>query len=86
MKVQALCPGYTLTEFHHTMGIGRDHVPAAWWTSAGDVVAASMRGLERGKRVVVPGWRYKFYVSLLKALPGFVVRSLLLRFQGKHRR
>ena len=86
VKVQALCPGYTLTEFHHAMGIGRDHVPAGWWTSAEDVVDASLRGLARGKLFVVPCWRYKFYVFLMKALPGVVIRSLALRFQGKYRR
>ena len=85
VKVQALCPGYTLTEFHQAMGIGRDHVPAAWWTSAEDVVDASLRGLARGKPVVVPGWRYKFYVCILKVLPGFVIRSLALRIREKGR-
>lgn len=86
VTVQALCPGYTLTEFHDTSGIGRDHVPESWWMSAEDVVAASLRGLAHGKLVVVPGWRYKIYVFLLKALPGFLVRSLALRIQGKYRR
>jgi hypothetical protein len=86
VKVQALCPGYTLTEFHDTSEIGRDHVPESWWISADDVVAASLRGLARGKLVVVPGWRYKFYVVLLKALPGFLVRSLALGIRGKVRR
>jgi short-subunit dehydrogenase len=86
VKVQALCPGYTLTEFHHAMGIGRDHVPAAWWTSPEDVVTASLRGLARGKLFVVPGWRYKAYVVLLKALPGFVLRPAALRFRGRYRR
>ena len=85
VKVQAICPGYTLTEFHQAMGIGRDHVPAAWWTSAEDVVDASLRGLARGKPVVVPGWRYKFYVCILKVLPGFVIRSLALRIREKGR-
>jgi uncharacterized protein len=86
VKVQALCPGYTLTEFHDASGMGRDHVPSAWWMSAEDVVTASLRGLEGEKPVVVPGWRYKLYVFLLKALPGFLIRSLALRFQGKYRR
>jgi short-subunit dehydrogenase len=86
VKVQALCPGYTLTEFHDATGIGRDHVPAGWWASAEDVVAASLRGLARGNLFVVPGLRYRFYVFLLKALPGFVVRSLALRIRGKVRR
>lgn len=86
VKVQALCPGYTLTEFHHAMGIGRDHVPANWWMSAEDVVTASLRGLARGKLFVVPGWRYKFYVFLLKAFPGYLIRSLALGTRGRYRR
>jgi short-subunit dehydrogenase len=86
VKVQALCPGYTLTEFHDASGIGREHVPAAWWMSAKDVVDASLRGLARGKPVVVPGWRYKFFVFLMKMLPGFLLRSLDPRTRGKYRR
>ncbi len=86
VKVQALCPGYTLTEFHDRSGIGRSHVPAGWWMSADDVVDASLRGLARGKIFVVPGWRYKSFVFLRKALPGTVVRHLTLRIRGQHRR
>jgi short-subunit dehydrogenase len=86
VKVQALCPGYTLTEFHDASGIGRAHVPERWWMSAEDVVDASLRGLARGDRVVVPGRRYKFYVFLMKALPGFILRPLALRIQGRYRR
>lgn len=86
VRVQALCPGYTLTEFHDRSGIGRGHVPAGWWMSAEDVVDASLRGLARGKLFVVPGRRYKVFVFLLKALPGPVVRFLALRNRGQHRR
>jgi short-subunit dehydrogenase len=86
VKVQALCPGYTLTEFHDVSGIGREHVPARWWMSAEEVADASLRGLERRTLFVVPGWRYKFYVFLLKATPGFIVRQLALRIRGKNRR
>lgn len=85
VKVQALCPGYTLTEFHEASGIGRAHVPAGWWASADDVVDASLRGLARGHAVVVPGWRYKLFALVLKALPGFLVHSLALRTRGKPR-
>jgi short-subunit dehydrogenase len=86
VKVQALCPGYTLTEFHEASGIGREHVPESWWMSAEDVVDASLRGLARGKLFVVPGWRYKLYAFLLKTLPGFLIRPLALRIKGKYRR
>ncbi len=80
VRVQALCPGYTLTEFHEAMGVGRGHVPARWWLSPEEVVDASVRGLEKGSLYVVPGLRYKFYVFLLRILPGVLLRSLSLRF------
>lgn len=86
VQVQALCPGYTLTEFHDTSGIGRDRVPTGWWMSAEDMVDASFSGIARRKLIVVPGWRYKFYVFLIKAIPGIVLRFLALRIRGKYRR
>lgn len=69
VRVQALCPGFTYTEFHDVMGVDRNVVPKSLWMSATDVVAASLRGLERGKLFVVPGWRYKLLWALLRILP-----------------
>ncbi len=75
VRVQALCPGYTVTEFHDAMGFDRRHVPANWWTPVEQVVDASLDGLERGKLFVVPGWRYKFIVSLLRLIPRPVLHA-----------
>jgi hypothetical protein len=69
VRVQALCPGYTLTEFHDVMGVDRKLAPASFWTPVARVVDASLEGLKRGKLFVVPGWRYKFIVSLLRLIP-----------------
>jgi len=69
VRVQALCPGYTLTEFHDVMGFDRKWVPANWWMTAEEIVDASLEGLSRGKLVVVPGWRYKCFVFLLRLMP-----------------
>jgi hypothetical protein len=73
VRVQALCPGYTLTEFHDVKGFDRRQVPASLWTPVEKVVDASLAGLERNKLFVVPGWRYKFIVFQLRIIP----RSLL---------
>ena len=73
VRVQALCPGYTVTEFHDVMGSDRNKVPAGMWTPAEQVVDASLEGLKHNKLFVVPGWRYKFIVFLL----GIIPRSLL---------
>jgi hypothetical protein len=69
VRVQALCPGYTVTEFHDVIGFDRKGVPASLWTPAEQVVDASLEGLQRGKLFVVPGWRYKFIVLLLRLIP-----------------
>jgi len=69
VRVQALCPGYTVTEFHDAMGFDRRLVPASMWTPVEQVVDASLEGLKRGNLFVVPGWRYKFLVGLLRLLP-----------------
>lgn len=69
VRVQALCPGYTLTEFHDVIGFDRKRIPAIMWTPAEQVVDASLAGLKRGKLFVVPGWRYKFFVLVLRLMP-----------------
>jgi uncharacterized protein len=34
VRVQALCPGFTVTEFHDVLGVDRKVVPSAWWMPA----------------------------------------------------
>jgi len=69
VKVQALCPGFTYTEFHDVVGVDRSLAPKGWWLTAEQVVADSLRGLERGRLIVIPGLRYRLLVQLLKHLP-----------------
>lgn len=76
LRVQALCPGYTLTEFHDVMGFDRKLIPASLWMSAEDVVEASRRGLARGRLIVVPGWRYKLVVAFLRLMPRFLLHAM----------
>ncbi len=69
VQVQALCPGYTLTEFHDVIRVDRNSIAASLWTPVDKVVDASLEGLKRNKLFVVPGWRYKFIVALVRVLP-----------------
>jgi len=70
VTVQALCPGFTYTEFHDTMGVSREsRAPRSFWLNANDVVEASLDGLRRGKLYVVPGWRYKLLTAFATKLP-----------------
>ena len=58
IEVQALCPGFTRTEFHDSMaegGFDRSRIPDQMWMNADAVVAASLAALGNGKVLVVPG-------------------------------
>ena len=83
VKVQALCPGYTLSEFHDVAAMDRRAVPARLWMRAEDVVAESLRGLERGQRVVIPGRLYKAGVFLMNHLPRFLLDRAAVRQQRR---
>jgi hypothetical protein len=86
VRVQALCPGFTMTEFHDVLGTGRDFISRAWWMSAEDVVRASLEGLEKGKLFVVPGWRYKMLVAVVRMLPRGVLHFALTKGPASLRR
>jgi hypothetical protein len=76
VRVQALCPGFTYTEFHDVMKADRTQIPQGWWMPVDPVVDASLRALERDKLFVVPGARYRFLVFLLEWLPRPLIRKL----------
>ena len=69
VKVQGLCPGFTHTEFHDSAGYDQTLISESLWMNAEDVVSESLRGLDRGKLFVVPGWRYQILVFFMKHLP-----------------
>jgi uncharacterized protein len=70
IRVQALCPGFTHSEFHARMKVDVGNLPEWMWMSAGSVVETSLRRLERGGPVVcVPGLRNRLIVFLLRLSP-----------------
>jgi uncharacterized protein len=83
VKVQALCPGFTVTEFHDVLGMSRDSIAKPLWMRAEDVVEASLAGLERDALFVVPGWIYKLIVHLVPALPRAIRHPLVLHFSRR---
>jgi len=69
VRVLALCPGFTRTEFQERAGIDRGGIPAWLWLSADEVVRDGLRDLRRGRPVSVPDWRYKAAVFGLRYGP-----------------
>ena len=69
VRVQALCPGFTVTEFHSRPeqgGVGPDRFPRWAWGSAQAVVADSLRALDRGQAVCVPGFINRAIAALAR--------------------
>ena len=86
VRIQALCPGFTYSEFHDVAGIDRRTIPAALWTTAEDVVEASLAGLEQGELFVIPGWRYRLLVRLLRITPASWTRAGAIRYARRMKR
>ena len=66
--VQALCPGFTLSEFHDDPQYEKfrikERVPRWLWMTSGEVVEASLRALIKNQIVCIPGWKNKVIVTL----------------------
>jgi short-subunit dehydrogenase len=86
VRVQALCPGFTHTEFHDRMQIDKTKGIPTWaWLDADRVVRESLNAaFGRGPTVVIPGKRYKAVVFALRHMP-YWVRGLLQERYGRAR-
>ncbi|GHG60322.1 dehydrogenase [Sinomonas cellulolyticus] len=73
VKVTALCPGLTRTEFHARMGMETRGLPGWAWLSAPRVVSEGLRDNEAGKAVSIPSTRYKAVVAASKVLPARIM-------------
>jgi uncharacterized protein len=81
IRVQALCPGFTHTDFHNKMGVEKElnDNRLIFWTTPAMVVDASMKCLKKGKVICIPGFRNKItrYIGL------FFPKSLYYRITEK---
>lgn len=78
IKILALCPGFTYTEFHDANG-ARARVgalPKIIWMDAATVVRQGLAAVESGKRVYVNGWINFFLATLAKVLPSALASAL----------
>jgi len=80
VHVTALCPGYTLTEFHDVNG-SREQVSSAYpgwmWQSADQVARVGYAAVEANRVRVVPGWRNTLLAALPRLLPDALALSII---------
>jgi len=72
--LQALCPGPVHTEFGDVAGVPKDTLPEFLFASTAQVVDASLRGIERGEVVCVPGTVESLVSTVVDFLPRWLVR------------
>lgn len=76
VRIQALCPGFVRTQFHERAGIEMSSIPNLMWLEVDDVVEASLKDLEDGKIISVPGIQYKVLTTAGRLIPKSAVRKI----------
>lgn len=72
VKVMALCPGFTKTEFHQRMQVTRGE--GFMWLEADFLVRKSLEDFDKGRAYSVPGAQYKTVRLLTRAIPNRALR------------
>lgn len=84
ITLQALCPGFVRTEFHQRAQMDVSRIASSMWLNADDVVAESLRDLEKGSIVSIPGRRYRTLVMAGRLLPPKMVGLISSRSARKY--
>jgi uncharacterized protein len=83
VRVLALCPGYTRTEFHQRAGINMSKIPRWMWLDADDVAREGLRDLRKGKLVSIPSWKYKLAVFGMRHTPRRLLQAAARDTRGR---
>jgi short-subunit dehydrogenase len=76
IRVTALCPGPTKTEFGEVAGFGDNSAFDRFSTDVASVVRAGLKGLESNRAVVVPGLLNKVGAASTRFVPRPLVRKI----------
>jgi uncharacterized protein len=85
VTVMALCPGYTVTEFHSRANIDESAVPKFMWLDVESLVKAALRDFRKGRAVSTPSLRYKFLGLIMRSVPRWVMRRANVGLSGRTR-
>jgi len=87
IKIQALCPVFTPTSFHES--IDRDlsfmkNIPDFFWTPVDDVIKSSLKGLNSGNVICIPG-RFNKLIYWFNKQPFFsmLIHRITLRLNNR---
>jgi short-subunit dehydrogenase len=86
IKVSALCPGFTRTEFHQRGRMSMKGLPNFMWLNSDKLVAKAWSDALKGKAVSIPGWQYQILVFVIQSLPRSIIRKVGMNLRAKQRK
>lgn len=86
VKISALCPGFTQTEFHQRGRMSMKGLPSFMWLNSDKLVAKAWSDAVKGKAVSIPGWQYQLLVFVIHSLPRSVIRRVGMNLRAKQRK
>lgn len=85
IKISALCPGFTRTEFHERGRMRMNGLPNFMWLSADRIVSQAWKENQNGKVLSVPGWQYLILSTVSRFGPRPLVRKLGMNVRVRQR-
>ncbi|MBM3655741.1 MAG: SDR family oxidoreductase [Actinobacteria bacterium] len=86
VKILALAPGYTRTEFHQRGNMNMSGLPNRLWLTSEKVVEDAWKAALGGKVICVPGRQYQVISKLARYAPRPLVRKLGMNIRLRGRR
>ena len=86
VRVCALCPGFTRTEFHQRGRMRMTGLPPFLWLSADRVVADAWKDAHDGKALSIPGMQYRLISFFARYAPRPYVRKIGMNLRSRQRK
>ena len=86
IKISALCPGFTRTEFHQRGRMSIKGLPSFMWLDSDKLVAKAWSDALKGEAVSIPGWQYQLLVFVIHSLPRSIIRKVGMNLRKKQRK
>jgi len=84
VTVTCLCPGPVKTNFQRRAYLeGTRVVNSPLFVDVRDVARIGYEGMNRGKRIVIPGWKNRVGVEMLRISPRATVTKVVRKIQEK---
>jgi short-subunit dehydrogenase len=85
IRITALCPGFTHTEFHQRAKMKMSGLPGFMWLAADRVADDAWTASQAGKAVSIPGWQYGILATIARFGPRPLVRKLGMSVRRRQR-